>query len=108
MEALRRSGRAQSRAGQRTENDCSVRTVARSGKCHVVGSREKWRREGGGEEAECLTLCSSHTELRGEIFQKFLTVLVCWSTARSDSHTTLTLHIFKLLYAAFEMSSRLF
>lgn len=67
MEALRGT---ESGAGQSAKSDCSVRTVARSGKCHAVGCREKWRekREGDGEEVECLIRCSSHTELRGESF----------------------------------------
>lgn len=70
MEALRRT---QSGPGQSTSDDCSVRTVARSGKCHAVGSREKWRRdgerEGDGEEVECLIRCSSRAELGGESFR---------------------------------------
>ena len=52
-------------------NPQRVTAVARSGKCHAVGCREKWRaggraegeREGDGEEVECLIRCSSHTEL---------------------------------------------
>lgn len=76
MEALSRTRRTESGAGQSTKDDCSVRTVARSGKCHAVGSAETWRRdrerEGDGGEVECLIRCSSHTELGGEIFQSFL------------------------------------
>lgn len=56
MEALRGT---ESGAGQSAKSDCSVRTVAQSGKCHAVGCREK---------VECLIRCSSHTELRGESF----------------------------------------
>lgn len=61
MEALR--GR-ESEAGQSTKNDCSVRTVAQSAKCHVVGRRvrQKCRRE-----AECLILPLLGVSGEGEI-----------------------------------------
>lgn len=87
MEALRRTRRRGNGAGQSTKNDCSVRTVARSGKCQAVGSSEKWRRDrergGDGEEVECLIHCSSQTKLGGEIFQSFSS---CYCVAPSDSH----------------------
>lgn len=98
MEALRGT---ESGAGQSTKNNCIVRKVAQSGKCHAVSSRKsraKWRRdrerrECDGEGVECLIHCSSHTELRGEIFQSFLSCY-CVGTVHLLTATLVFQHLF--------------
>lgn len=64
MEALRGT---ESGAGQSAKSDCSVRTVAQSGKCHAVGCREKWRERGRVMERRWSVSFAAHHTLNSEV-----------------------------------------
>lgn len=85
MEALRRrTGRTESGAGQSTKNDGSVRTVARSGKCHDVGGREERRWDGerrrDGERRWTVSFSAHHTMNSGVKPFKVSYLVTCLNT----------------------------